>query len=148
MIRPVDLTAPFLLPERIARSLIEELTALRRSLDRVGEAAESVERMEAVANQALPVAERGIEVMERLIETIDRAGEQVEPMITSMDSAQAKVDPLIVTLEATLPALEQAIAMSKPLEGSVERLGRVLDKLPGGRAPRGDLEAAGGSEPG
>lgn len=147
MIKPVDLAAPFLLPERIARSLIEELVALRRSLDRVGEAAESVERVEAIANQALPVAERGIEVMERLIETIDRASEQVEPMITSMDSAQAKVDPLIVTLEATLPALEQAISMSKPLEGSVERLGRVLDKLPGGRAPRGEGEAASDPDP-
>ena len=32
-----------------------------------------------------------------------------------------------------LPALERAVAIATPLEGTVERLGRALDRLPGGR---------------
>jgi hypothetical protein len=37
---------------------------------------------------------------------------------------------------AALPVLERAVAMASPLEGTVERLGRALDRLPGG--PRGE----------
>ena len=32
-----------------------------------------------------------------------------------------------------LPILEQAVALGAPLEGAVERIGRIVDRLPGGR---------------
>ena len=60
---------------------------------------------------------------------VDRAGELVE----------------------ALPTIEQAVTMVSPLEGAVERLGRTIDRLPGGRGTRAarrqaDEEAATGAE--
>ena len=37
-------------------------------------------------------------------------------------------------IAAALPSLERAVAIATPLEGTVERLGRALDRIPGGRA--------------
>jgi hypothetical protein len=37
---------------------------------------------------------------------------------------------------AALPLLERALALGEPLEGAVERLGRMVDRLPGGAAAR------------
>ena len=36
-------------------------------------------------------------------------------------------------IAAALPVLERAVSIATPLEGTVERLGRALDRLPGGR---------------
>ncbi|MBV8942247.1 MAG: hypothetical protein JO240_10980, partial [Solirubrobacterales bacterium] len=38
-------------------------------------------------------------------------------------------------LIAVLPALERAMEMASPLEGAIDRFGRLVDRLPGG-APR------------
>jgi len=35
----------------------------------------------------------------------------------------------------SLPTLERAVTMATPLEGAVERVGRLVDRLPGGRPP-------------
>ncbi len=45
----------------------------------------------------------------------------------------------------TLPALERAIEMASPLEGAIDRFGRLVDRLPGGtaRRPAGQIEADG-----
>ncbi len=39
-------------------------------------------------------------------------------------------------LAEALPTIEQAVTMVSPLEGAVERLGRTIDRLPGGRSRR------------
>ncbi len=144
------LPGPLGIPEKLIRGLIDEIASLRRALDQIEPALESVRRVEVIAEEAIPVAERGIVVIERLIATIDSATEQIDPMIESMNAAQAQVDPLIKsvdearaqvdplirTLDKALPALERAVTMTQPLEGSVERLGRALDRLPGGAASR------------
>jgi hypothetical protein len=36
-------------------------------------------------------------------------------------------------LAAALPVMQRAVEMAEPLEGVVERLGRVADRLPGAR---------------
>jgi hypothetical protein len=35
-----------------------------------------------------------------------------------------------------LPTLERAIEMASPLEGAIDRVGRLVDRLPGGAARR------------
>jgi hypothetical protein len=39
-------------------------------------------------------------------------------------------------LISVLPALERAIQMTTPLEGAIDRFGRLVDRLPGGGTPR------------
>ncbi|MBV9474481.1 MAG: hypothetical protein JO315_00285, partial [Acidobacteria bacterium] len=39
-------------------------------------------------------------------------------------------------LIGALPALERAIEMASPLEGAIDRFGRLVDRLPGGTARR------------
>jgi hypothetical protein len=36
-------------------------------------------------------------------------------------------------LERAIPTAERAVDLIQPLEGAVERLGRMVDRLPGGR---------------
>lgn len=146
----MEIGNPLQLPEKLIRGALDEIVSFRRAIDQLEPAMESVRRLEAVADEVLPVAERGIDAIERLtvtidaasddidplVKTIDGASTQVGPLITSVDEARAKVDPLIATLEAALPSLEKAVGLAEPMEGSVERLGRVLDRLPGGRDSR------------
>jgi hypothetical protein len=35
---------------------------------------------------------------------------------------------------SALPTLQRAVGIAEPLEGAVERLGRIVDRFPGGRA--------------
>jgi uncharacterized protein (DUF3084 family) len=73
-------------------------------------------RMEALGER---VDARGKEVAERAGEVVERGGELI----------------------AVLPALERALELATPLEGAIDRFGRLVDRLPGG-VPR---RSAGGA---
>lgn len=45
-------------------------------------------------------------------------------------------------LIAVLPAFERAVEMAAPLEGAIDRFGRLVDRLPGGTARRRAEQAA------
>ena len=45
-------------------------------------------------------------------------------------------------LIAVLPTLERAVEMATPLEGAIDRFGRLVDRLPGGTAARRRAEQA------
>ena len=86
------------------------MVELGRNIEARGEAlVELGERMIVLGDTVL---DRSNLIADRAKEVADRGGEV----------AQA------------LPVLERAVAMASPLEGTVERLGRALDRLPGGRA--------------
>jgi hypothetical protein len=75
-------------------------------------------RMETLGREVL---DQGVLIEQRAVQVANRAGELVE----------------------ALPTIEQAVTMVSPLEGAVERFGRAVDRLPGGR-PR--LGGRGGAE--
>lgn len=66
------------------------------------------ERMETLGRE---VVDQGALIEQRAVQLAARAGELVE----------------------ALPTIEQAVTMVSPLEGAVERFGRAVDRLPGGR---------------
>jgi hypothetical protein len=66
------------------------------------------------------------QVDERLVEAL-AATEVISARAVQM-AAQA------TELAAALPLLQRAIDMAEPLAGAVERLGRVVDRLPGAPA--------------
>lgn len=115
--------------------------------DRVLAGFDAAIKLEARSGEIIELANRTIAVLERLIETIDAAAKHVDPLVTTIDAAREKVDPLIVsvdnaaakagplitTLDAALPALEQAVGLAAPLEGSMQRLGQILDSRSGKR---------------
>jgi hypothetical protein len=43
-----------------------------------------------------------------------------------------------------MPTLERALQMASPLEGAIDRFGRLVDRLPGGAPRRPDAESSSG----
>jgi hypothetical protein len=88
------------------------------------------ERLEARGEQLLLVGgelrQLGQQVDERGAEIVTRAAQVVE---TGAD------------LISVLPTLERAIEMAIPLEGAIDRFGRLVDRLPGGTARRRSASA-------
>jgi hypothetical protein len=100
---------------RVARELPARLDALDR---RAAKIQEQIDQMldlgERVVELGVEVNALGGVISDRAKDVADRGGEVV----------------------AVLPTLERAIGMAQPLEGAIDRLGRVVDRLPGGPGRR------------
>jgi hypothetical protein len=130
-------------PDQFERMLVlgEEMVAIghrvldiAERLDRRAEAVLSIgERLDARASELVDLGSHmqkiGRQVDERGAEIVDRATRVVE---TGSE------------LIGVLPALERALEMASPLEGAIDRFGRLVDRLPGGATRR----AAGSPAPG
>jgi hypothetical protein len=118
---PAQLDRVLELGEDIALTGREALQVAER-LDRRAETFVALaERLDARAEELLllgtELRQLGLQVDARGGEIVDRAGQVV----------QAGAE-----LVAVLPALERAIEMATPLEGAIDRFGRLVDRLPGG----------------
>jgi hypothetical protein len=112
---------------RVARELPERLDALEARAEKVQEQLDrAVVIGETIADNSAAMVELG----ERMIILGDT---MVERSTLIADRAREVADRG-GEVAAALPMLERAVAMASPLEGTVERLGRALDRLPGGRA--------------
>ena len=118
-----------------ARTAIEVAQAINTTAATAMVVAEQVdERLETVL-------ELGERIETRAGEVLDLGGTLQELALQVLDEARimavraeavAEVGGQVV---ASLPALERAVTMATPLEGAVERVGRLVDRLPGGRPP-------------
>ncbi len=64
------------------------------------------------------------------------AGELGERMITEARLVFTRESEVVVQaaeLHRAIPTAERAVDLMQPLEGAVERMGRMVDRLPGGR---------------
>jgi hypothetical protein len=118
---PTQLDRVLELGEDIARTGRAVLAVAER-LDRRTETFVALaERLDDRAQELLllgaELRQLGLQVDARGGEIVDRAGQVIE--------AGAE-------LVAVLPALERAIDMATPLEGAIDRFGRLVDRLPGG----------------
>jgi len=144
-------TAPAQLDRILA--LGEEIAAIGRGvleiaerLDRRAEAIMSLgERLDDRAQQLLEVGvamrelgeqidERGSELVERGAEIVDRGGEIVDRATRVVETGGELIN--------VLPAFERALEMATPLEGAIDRFGRLVDRLPGGGTVRRRAEDA------
>ena len=132
---------PLLLPPRLMLRALEDLHTLALAaarLERVEAGLnERADKIIAMGEQIDRRAEALLELGEKLVELGGRTdailaqGERIE-------AAAREVADRGAELTAALPVMQRAIEMAEPLEGVVERLGRVADRLPGGargRAP-------------
>ena len=124
---PAQLDRVLELGEEIAQTSRAALLVAERLDQRAQVFVELAERLDARAEELLMLGrdlrQLGRQVDDRGAEIIDRAGQVVE---TGSE------------LIAVLPALERAIEMATPLEGAIDRFGRLMDRLPGGTARRRD----------
>jgi len=105
----------------------QALLSVIESLDaRAAQILEFGEQIDDRATALLALGERG-EL---------RAGEVME-QARNVSEVAAQVAASGAQVAAALPLLQRAIELTEPLEGTVERLGRIVDRLPKGRRPAG-----------
>ena len=121
-------------PDQLDRMLElgEEIAAIGRSVLAIGE------RLDGRAHAIL---ELGARLDGRTTELIDLGtrmhalGDRVDARGAEVASQAGAVVETATELIAVLPTLERALEMATPLEGAIDRFGRLVDRLPGGRRP-------------
>jgi hypothetical protein len=124
---------------RVARELPERLDTLEARAEKVQEQLDRALAIgETIASNSAAMVELGqrieargesmVELGERMIVLGDTV---LERSVVISDRAKEVADRG-AEVAAALPVLERAVSMATPLEGTVERLGRALDRLPGG----------------
>ncbi|GAC1439449.1 MAG: hypothetical protein NVSMB51_17400 [Solirubrobacteraceae bacterium] len=87
-------------------------------------------RAEAILALGVQLDDRGTAILalgERLLET----GQAMLPEARLVHQRAGELSDHAADLVAVLPMLEQAVHLATPLEGAVDRLGRIVDRLPG-----------------
>lgn len=126
---PAQLDRMMALGEEIA-SIGRDVLAVAERLDRRAEAIMALgDRIDQRGQQLLDVGA----TMRDLGQQIDARGAEIVDRATRV----AETGGDLITV---LPAFERALAMATPLEGAIDRLGRLVDRLPGG-TPRRRAEA-------
>jgi len=97
--------------ERLDRRA-DAITSLGHRLDR--RAAELIELGDGMRELGDRIDARGAEIVDRATQVVETGGELI----------------------TVLPALERALEMTTPLEGAIDRFGRLVDRLPGGATRR------------
>jgi hypothetical protein len=67
---------------------------------------------------------------------MQKLGQQVDARGAEIVDRATRVVETGSELIGVLPALERALEMASPLEGAIDRFGRLVDRLPGGAARR------------
>jgi hypothetical protein len=127
------LTLPFEVPARLIRRTLDDVGAIARvarevpaRLDAIDARAEAVQaQLDRALTLGESIEQHGAAVVE-LGERMERNGEALVTIGERLAVRGAEV-------AAALPTLQRAIAIAEPPEGTVERLGRALDRIPGGR---------------
>jgi hypothetical protein len=116
-------------------ALLRALDDLHTLAQRADTAVELLERLDARADEILALGAsidaRGQSIVE-LGEQLHALGEEIHSQGILIEQRASEVATRGAELVASLPTLESAVALVTPLEGAVERLGRMVDRLPGG----------------
>lgn len=103
------------------------------------------ERLAAIVELGEGVDERLAQVLElgdRIValgERVDLIGERAEAILVTGERVERSAKDVALVgrqIADALPVLQRAITMAEPLEGAVERLARIVDRLPGGMRAR------------
>lgn len=152
----------------VAERALDRLDALEKRADRIlamgerieGQAEQILDLGERITTQAQGIGDLG-ERISGQAESMTGLGERMLDQGVLIEQQAHSVVARAGELVEALPTIEQAVSMVSPLEGAVERIGRAVDRLPGGvrraqvaaeqhRDLAGDHESGGGAagEPG
>ena len=135
---------PLLLPPKLVLRALDDLHALATTVSRIDERADEILEMgQAIVDRADRMDERAGELVDRLDKQADALLEQSKALHEQaaailvqgerVEEAGREVAARGAELAEALPVLQQAVEMARPLEGAVERLGRMVDRLPGAK---------------
>jgi hypothetical protein len=115
----------------IGRGVLE----IAERLDQRADAALALgERLDARADELLKLGRK----MEKLGKRVDKRGGEIVERGDEIVASAGRVAETGSDLIGMLPTLQRAIEMASPLEGAIDRVGRLVDRLPGGQARRTD----------
>ncbi len=139
------------LPPKLALRTLDDLHKLATTAER---AVTIMERLDARAGRIEEQLDQGMALGRALEERgrdITALGDQFEKLgdglLAEARSTQAIGREIALRggeIAAALPLLQRALDLGEPLEGAIERAGRIVDRRPGGARARG---AAGGTSP-
>ncbi|MCW3039000.1 MAG: hypothetical protein JWM31_905 [Solirubrobacterales bacterium] len=129
-----------LLPSRLTLRALDDLHTLAGTAARAVELLDRLEtragRIEGQLDAALTVAgaleRRGAEIA-ALGDTFQHLGDGLLSEARATQAVGAEVAQRGAEIAAALPLLQRALDLGEPLEGAIERAGRIVDRLPGGR---------------
>jgi len=128
-----------LIPGKLLLRALDDLHTIARSADRGVAKLDDLDRrgarIEELGERFLAVGERldarGAEILE-FGTSFEQLGRELHTQARVMDEHARQVEAVGAEIVAALPTLEQAVTIVSPLEGAVERIGRAVDRLPGG----------------
>jgi predicted nuclease with TOPRIM domain len=123
--------------EEVVGDGLEMAERIRAAGERIAELAEGVDRR---LDEVLDMGERVVGLGDRVDGHVDGLDRLASAMLEQGRRVEAAGRDVAVSgrqIADALPLLERAGTMAEPLEGAVERLGRVVDRLPGGRVRGG-----------
>jgi hypothetical protein len=146
-----EMENPILIGPRLTLRALDDLHTIAQAAGQVAATLHALERrasrIETQLDSAIAVA-RSIDAQGRAaMGTVTAVDERLLEALgaTEVISERAlQIATQATELASALPLLQRAIEMAEPLAGAVERLGRVVDRLPGA-APRPRTRARGGS---
>lgn len=97
------------------------------------------QRAEAIVLLSEQLDLRVVELLE-LGATIRDLGDRIDARGAEIVDRATRVVDTGTELITVLPAFERALEMATPLEGAIDRFGRLVDRLPGGAARRRTAE--------
>jgi hypothetical protein len=128
---------------RTAPAKLDRILALGEELTSIGHRVlEITERLDRRAGAIMSLGERLDARATELVELgtqMHALGERVDARGAEIVDRAARVVETGTELIAVMPTFERALEMASPLEGAIDRFGRLVDRLPGGvqrrRAP-------------
>jgi hypothetical protein len=124
---------------RLAPAQFDRLVELGQEVAAIGRSVQEIaERLDSRADAMMALGER---LDSRAAELV-RMGSEMREVGHRIDTRGAEIVDSATRVAETgnelitvLPAFERALEMATPLEGAIDRFGRLVDRLPGG-APR------------
>lgn len=146
----MSLLSTLTFPARLTLRALDDLHVLAETAGTLNDVEARMTRhldaLEGHAERMVELAERVTGQMETGVQTAQRLGEQGDRLIAQgeriaeqgpiLASRAAEVAQEGARLAEALPTLQRAIEIVEPLQGTVERMARIADRIPGGR-PRG-----------
>ena len=142
---------PLLIGPRLTVRALDDLHTIAQAAGQVAATLQALERranrLEAQLDSAIAVG-RSIDAQSRAaLGTVTQVDERLLEALRASEVSSERalqIASQATELATALPLLQRAIEMAEPLAGAVERLGRVVDRLPGA-PPRPRPRTRGGS---